>query len=58
LRESIARRGNKLQLQWVPGHAESGGSEVADRMAKEVAAREFHGDSISTVSVTDKHGLP
>ena len=33
--ESIARRGNKLRLQWVLSHAEVEGNEVAERMAKE-----------------------
>ena len=45
--ESIANRGNKLRLQWVPGHAEIEGNEVADRMAKAAAAGECHGDSES-----------
>ena len=45
--ESIARRGNKLRLQWVPSHAEVEGNEVADRMAKEAAAGELYGDSES-----------
>jgi len=40
-------RGNKLRLQWVPGHAEIEGNEVADRMAKAAAADECRGDSES-----------
>jgi len=47
LSEGIARRGDKLRLQWVPSHAEVGGNEVADRMAKEAAASELYGDSES-----------
>jgi len=45
--EDIAGRGNKMRLQRVPGHAEIEGNEVADRMAKEAAAGEFHGNSES-----------
>ena len=36
-----------MRLQRVPGHAEIEGNEVADRMAKEAAAGEFHGNSES-----------
>jgi len=45
--ESTARRGNKLRLQWVPGHVEIEGNVVADRIAKAAAAGECHGDSES-----------
>jgi len=44
---SIARRGNKLRLQWVASHAEFEGNEVAERMAKEATAGELYGDSES-----------
>ena len=45
--ESIAGRGDKLRLQWVPDRGEIEGNEVADRIAKEAAAGEFHGDGES-----------
>ena len=51
--ENLLNKGHNVLLKWVPGHTDVTGNDLADRLAKNAAAKASNGDIRSTLSLTE-----